>query len=513
MADVKEILVQWDAGLGVSAIAQALGYSRPTVRKYVEAAGRSGLRRGERRRSEATWERLAADTVHRVTRQREPGAVTQEVAAYHDYLETRVGEVRASVLFQRLRDEQGLRVSWGTFYRYVRAHWADRLAGAPRVTVRLDDPPPGNEAQVDFFYVGRWTDPELARARKLYAFLMTLSHSRHTFLYPVLAEDSTAWLGGHVAAFSFFGGVPRRLVPDNLTAGVLKASRYDPRLNRSYGELARYYGCLVDPARALTPTDKPRVERTVDYARESFFRGRLEEFRSVATMRDRAERWSLDVAGQRRHGTTGEQPLVAFREREESQLLALPQTPWELVRWSQAQVHPDCHVYVGRVGYSVPYQYVGKTLDVRMGARLVELYVGTTLLWTHARREQGRATVLGHYPTGAQAFLRATPQACLGKAELIGTATADTVRALLELHALHNLRQVQGILRLAERFDAARLERACARALAVGDGRYQTVRGILERGLEDVPLEEEAPALSPGGAYLRGADAFTAAVR
>jgi transposase len=512
MADVKEILVQWDAGLGVSAIAQALGYSRPTVRKYVEAAGRAGLQRGERRRSEATWERLAADTVQRVSRQREPGTVTKEVAAYHDYLATRVGEVRPSVLFQRLRDEQGLAVSWGTFYRYVRAHWPDRLE-TPRVTVRLDDPPPGAEAQVDFFYVGRWFDPELERTRKLYAFLMTLSHSRHAFLYPCLAEDSAAWLGGHVAAFSFFGGAPRRLVPDNLTAGVLKASRYDPRLNRAYGELARYYGCIVDPARVATPTDKPRVERNVSYARESFFRGRIDDFRRVGTMREGAERWSLDVAGQRVHGTTGERPLLAFREREQAQLLALPPTPWELVTWTQALVHPDCHAYLAKVGYSLPYQYVGKRLDVRVRARLVEFFSGTTLVWTHARRERGRATVLGHYPTGAQAFLRATPQACLLKALTIGPETEATVRALLELHALHNLRQVQGILRLAERFDAARLERACARARAVGDGRYQTVRGILERGLEAVPLEEEAPALHHSGAYLRGADAITEAVR
>jgi hypothetical protein len=230
-------------------------------------------------------------------------------------------------------------------------------------------------------------------------------------------------------------------------------------------------------------------------------------------MRERAERWSLDVAGQRLHGTTGERPLRAFRAREQAQLLPLPQTPWELVSWTQAQVHPDCHVYLGRVGYSVPYQYVGKRLDVRMGQRLVEIYTGTQLIWTHARRERGRATVVGHYPERAQAFLRATPQACLLKAQTIGTATETTVRALLELHALHNLRQVQGILRLAERFDAARLERACARALGVGDGRYQTVRGILERGLEDVPLEEAAPAMPPSGAYLRGADAFAEAVR
>jgi transposase len=513
MADVKEILVQWDAGQGVSAIAAALGYSRPTVRKYIEAGGRAGLQRGERRRSEATWEQLAADTVQRVSRQREPGAVAKEVAAYHDYLATRVGEVRPSVLFQRLRDEQGLAVSWGTFYRYVRAHWPDRLATATHVTVRLDDPPAGDEAQVDFFYVGRWSDPELERTRKLYAFLITLSHSRHAFLYPVLAEDSAAWLGGHVAAFSFFGGAPRRLVPDNLSAGVIKASRYDPRLNRAYGELARYYGCIVDPARAATPTDKPRVERNVSYARESFFRGRLDDFRQVGRMREAAERWSLDVAGQRVHGTTGERPLLAFREREQAQLLPLPQTPWELVSWSQALVHPDCHVYLSRVGYSVPYRYVGQRLDVREGPRVVELYSGRTLVWTHARRDHGRATVPGHYPERAQAFLRATPQACLLKAEAIGTATATTVRALLELHALHNLRQVQGILRLAERYDAVRLERACVRALGVGDGRYQTVRGILERGLEDVPLEDEAaPAQHVSGAYLHGADVFTAAV-
>jgi transposase len=512
MADVKEILVQWDAGLGVSAIARTLGYSRPTVRKYVEAGQRLGLHRDERRRNEATWERLAAETVARVRGQREPGTVAQAVAGYHDYLAARVGEVRLSVLFQRLRDEQGLAASWGTFYRYIRAHWPDRLAGTPRVTVRLDDPPPGAEAQVDFFYVGRWPDPDLARTRKLYAFLMTLAHSRHTFLYPCLAEDSAAWLGGHVAAFRFFGGAPRRLVPDNLTAGVIKASRYDPRLNRAYGELTRYYGCLVDPARVATPTDKPRVERTVSYARESFFRGRLEEFPSLPARRAGAERWALDVAGQRLHGTTGERPLGAFTEREQPRLLALPPAPWELITWTTATVHPDCHVYVARAGYSVPHAFVGRRLDVRLGERLVELYDGPELIWTHARRERGRSTIMGHYPEAAQAFLRATPQACLKQAEAVGTATATTVRRLLEVQALHNLRQVQGILRLRERFDAARLERACARALAAGDGRYQTVRGILERGLEDAPLEEPGPA-SSSGAYLRGVAAFSEAVR
>ncbi|MBI2761114.1 MAG: transposase [Chloroflexi bacterium] len=203
---MKEILAQWDAGEEISRIARALGYSRPTVRKYVRAAQRLGLAPGDRRRDEGEWDRLASDALAQIARERPPGAVTQDVARFHAYLDARVGQVHLSVLHQRLRDEHELSASWGTFYRYIRRHWPDRLARTPRATVRLDDPPPGAEAQVDFFYGGRWFDPEAGRERRIYAFLMTLSHSRHQFLYPVLGEDSTAWLDGHVAAFTFFGG-------------------------------------------------------------------------------------------------------------------------------------------------------------------------------------------------------------------------------------------------------------------------------------------------------------------
>ncbi len=274
VADIKEILVHWAAGSTISGIAATLGYSRPTVRKYVQVAERAGLTRGHHPPDDVAWEQLARAVVARVGPLRQPGTATAALAPYHDYLAERVGQVRLSVLHQRLRDEHHLAVSWATLYRYARAHWPERLHPAPRVTVPLADPPPGEEGQVDFFAVGRWEDPETGRHRKLSAFLLTLSHSRHQFLYPVLGEDATVWLEAHVAAFAFFAGAPRRLVPDNLAAGILKADRYDPRVNRAYGELVRYYGCLVDPARVRRPTDKPRVERNVDYARHSFFDGR-----------------------------------------------------------------------------------------------------------------------------------------------------------------------------------------------------------------------------------------------
>ncbi|HEV8639336.1 MAG TPA: IS21 family transposase [Chloroflexota bacterium] len=507
MADVKEILVQWDAGQGVSAIARALGYSRPTVRKYVYVAARLGLVRGERRRGEAAWEELARAVVAHVAQRRPLGAVAADVAAFEGYLAERVGAVRLTVLHQRLRDEHGLAASYPTFYRYCRARWPERMRSAPRVTVRLDDPPAGEEAQVDFFYVGRWFDPDAGRTRKLYAFLMTLSHSRHAFLYPVLAEDAASWLEGHVAAFAFFGAAPRRLVPDNLSAGIRKADRYDPRLNRAYGELTRYYGCLVDPSRIGRPTDKPRVERNVDDARESFFRGR--DFASLRAMRAEAERWSREVAGQRVHGTTGERPLVAFETRERAALLALPPRPWEAVVWTSAKVHPDCHLQAGGARYSVPYRYVGRRLEVRLGRDTAEVYDGAALVASHVRRYQGRATKEEHYPAAALAFLRATPQACRARARGVGAATGALVTALLTEHALHHLREVQALLRLADRHGGARLERACRRALEAGDGRYRTVRGLLEREMEDAPAEESA-APSTAGAFLRGPEALLA---
>src|SRR5690348_5742833 len=170
VADIKEVLVAWDAGESVSAIARMFGYTRPTVRKYVHAAEQVGLRRGGGRHAEAEWERLTRAAMDRVARRRARGPAATEVAAHRDYLDKNVGVAPLSVLHQRLRDEQGLRASWRTFHRYVRAQWPERLRGTPAVTIRLDDPPPGEEAQVDFFYVGLWLDPDLGRRRKLYAF-------------------------------------------------------------------------------------------------------------------------------------------------------------------------------------------------------------------------------------------------------------------------------------------------------------------------------------------------------
>ena len=144
----------------------------------------------------------------------------------------------------------------------------------------MTTPPAGEEAQIDYGYLGSWVDPVGGRLRRMWAFVMVLACSRHVFVRPVLTMDQAAWTQAHVEAFAFFGGVPARLVPDNLRTGVERPDLYDPKINRSYAELAAHYDTLIDPARVRKPKDKGRVERPMPYVRDSFWRGR--EFTSIA---------------------------------------------------------------------------------------------------------------------------------------------------------------------------------------------------------------------------------------
>ena len=182
------------------------------------------------------------------------------IAVHRDYIteQLQAGVTQATV-WQRLRDEQGLAVSIASFRRYVAANLPEEVR---RSQVRVLDPypaVPGEVAQIDYGKLGRWVDPVTGKLRTIWAFVMVLCCSRHMFVRPVAKMDQQAWTECHVAAFEFFQGVPARLTPDNLRTGVDRPDLYDPKINRSYAELAAYYGCLVDPARSRKPRDKPRA--------------------------------------------------------------------------------------------------------------------------------------------------------------------------------------------------------------------------------------------------------------
>jgi len=276
-----------------------------------------------------------------------------------------------------------------------------------------------------------------------------------------------------------------RIVPDKLKTGVITPDLYDPLINRAFAELATHYRTLIDPARALKPRDKGRVERPVPYARDSFFAGRAEEFTSMEHMQAEAMRWNRDVANVRRcRPLDGVKPIDLFMAEEANTLQALPRTAFELATWTTVKVHPDIHVKVGKTLYSIPWRYIGKSLDAKETSRTVAFFLDGMLVKTHVRMEKGKQTDYSDYPPEKIAFLQRNPVWCRRRAAEIGSSAAELVELLMEVNALYRLRSAQGIVRLADKYGEERTNAACRRALQVGDPSYKTVKGILIAGTE-----------------------------
>ena len=217
-----------------------------------------------------------------------------------------------------------------------------------------------------------------------------------------------------------------------------------------------------------------------------------------------ALRWCRQVANQRPHrGIDRVAPQVLFEAEERALLLPLPRSPFELARWSRPKVPPDIHVKVGKALYSVPWIHIGKVVDARESARTVEIYLEGTLVATHVRVERGKQTNYDHYPPEKIAFMMRTPAWCRRRAAELGESVAEVVAAIMEVNALYRLRQAQGVVGLADKYDAARLDAACKKALLAGDPSYKTVKGILVAGVElDEEDEAQVPPVAP--AHLHG---------
>jgi transposase len=505
--DVAEILVHWHAGRSLNEMSQSLGVDRKTLRKYVAPAVAAGIEPGGPAKSEGEWHELVREWFPELADTRLRQVTWPAIAEHHDYIvEQLKARVRMSTIHQRLTDERGLAASVASFRRYVAANVPEE---ARRQQVTVWNPRPaeaGEQAQIDYGMLGRWADPATGRLRTVWAFVMVLAYSRHLFVRPVLKMDQRAWTECHVEAFAFFGGVPARLVPDNLKTGVDKPDLYDPKLNRSYAELAAHYGCLVDPARALKPRDKARVERPMPYVRDSFWRGR--EFASLDRMQAEALRWSAEVAGRRPcRPLEGAAPAAVFEAAEKDALRPLPAGPFVLATWATAKIGPDIHAQVDKVLYSVPWRHIGKTADVRITATMVQFFIGGQLVKSHPRKARGKQTDFGDYPPEKIAFHMRTPQWCRKQAAAIGPSCEFLIGELLADNALYRLRAAQGVIGLADKHDPSRLEAACAKAIAAGDPSYRTVRGILAAGAE----RDQLPAASGDGgasAFLRGPASF-----
>lgn len=393
--------------------------------------------------------------------------------------------VQGVAIHAALCRQHGYSGSYSAVHRLIRSIKASR---PPEASVRLHHEP-AECAQVDFGSGPVLSDPD-GEFRRTWAFVMTLAFSRHQYVEFVWDQSVATWLGCHRRAFEWFGAVPARIVIDNAKCAITRACRTDPLVQRAYAECAEGYGFRIDACPPGEPQLKGIVEAGVKYVKGNFVP--LREFRDLADLNRQARDWVMLEAGVRIHGTTRRAPLELFA-LERPLLRALPAIAPDLASWHQVTVHRDCHVKFGHALYSAPFALVGKRLWLRATDASVSLYEDFRHLATHPRalRTGERVTVRDHLPPDAARFLAHDRGWCLEQARRIGAACATLVEHLLTDRILERLRAAQGVLRLAEQYGAARLERACRRAVDHGSPHYRTVKTILAGG-HDLRPEPDA---------------------
>ena len=386
--EVREVLRLWIDGRGYRAIAALVPPDRKTVTRVIETAVGLGLDRagGEGQLDdEFVGEVMAAIRRVRPDRHGESWALLE--ARHGDiagWVERKDVPVRKMV---ELLARSGTVVAERTVNRYV----AVKFPTPVRSTVRVADGEPGSELQVDFGELGTMFDEEAGKRRKVWALVFTAAYSRHTYVWLSFRQDLDTVICGFEAAWVFFGGVFKVVIPDNMATIVTRADATAPTLNQAFVEYAQARGFVVDPARIRSPQDKPRVERTVAFVQGSFWAG--EDFGCLAEAQVAAELWCLTRAGLRDHGTTHLRPLEVFESDEAPVLLPAPTEPYDLPAYTRAKVHRDHHIQVAKALYSVPGDLIGCYVDVRADQRLVKVYHRGQLVKCHGRtRIGGRVT-------------------------------------------------------------------------------------------------------------------------
>ena len=501
MNHLRELIYRLRAGESQRRIAKDLSMSRTTVSKYRTWAKSQGyLDTASPLPDDATLAAAWGEPTR-------PTRAESSVEPYREIVQAWVEKgVEMTAIWQHLQDDYQYPGSYSAVRRFVNK----MRSASPEVFVRVHTAP-GEEAQVDFGSVGKLYDPSSGRARNAYVFVATLSYSRHQYAELVFDQKTATWIGLHRRAFESWGGVPKRVVPDNLKAAVVKVLVHDAVIGEAYRRMAQHYGFVISPTRPRTPRHKGKVENGVRYVKRNFIAGR--EFLDIHTANEHLRTWVKERAGTRDHGTTHQAPLHLFNEHEQTALLALPEEPFMLREVKLVSVHSDCHVTIDRSYYSVPYRYVGTKLDAYISERIVEIYHGIELVATHERSlEPGKwHTRMEHYPKYKAIYLQRTPAYCRKVAARLGTATSQVVETLLADRPQYRLRSVQGILRLEETVGAERLEAACARALYFGDPSYRRIKAILNAALDRDPLPEETLAVSEQKhRFARSGDEFFA---
>ena len=414
---------------------------------------------------------------------------SSKVANWHEEIITLTASNLSLVRIYEKLKLQGFDQSYNALTHYIRLHKIKQDTCIRFITN------PGEEAQVDFGYVGLQYN-SFGQKKKAYIFNMRLSYSRYDYYEIVFDQKVETWIRCHTNAFTFFGRAPKVIKLDNLKAGVLNANIYEPLFQKEYKELSDHYGCLLSPCRPCKPQEKGKVESGIKYVKNNFFAGR--KFRANADMNQELAYWLLK-ANDRIHGTTKARPRELYEKHEKMAMLVLPTSNYNKLQWLRRKVAKDCHVTIDNNYYSVPFKYVGEEVDISLSSTLVQIYSINNLVATHTRsKAKGDfITSTSHYNQYKQYCpgLAEYDKKCENDLRSLGCYCAEMLKELQE-HQKDWQRAVRGILSLRKIYNAEDINLACQRAVYFGIYTYSIVKKILASNSYHLPLNE-----IDGGSY------------
>jgi transposase len=345
------------------------------------------------------------------------------------------------------------------------------------------------------------TDPKTGEIREVQIFVATLGASSYTYAEATLTQSVPDWIGAHVRAFTFFGGVPELLVCDNLRSGITHACFYEPGVQRTYQEMAAHYGCCVLPTRVRKPRDKAKVESGVQSVEQRLLAPlRNHTFLSLCALNE-ALVAPLLALNTRPMQVTKQSRADLFAQLERGALRPLPSTPYQVGIWSLARVHLDYHIANDDRFYSVPYTLLKQEVEVREAGNVVEIFHKGVRVASHARvlHKYARSTHPEHMPPAHKEVSRWSTLHLLERASRCGPQTLLVAEAILSRppHPELGYRSALGLLRLCEKYGATQMERVCQHALCVGATSYRGVKALLEQAVTTATAIPTAPPLPP----------------
>lgn len=492
MRRIREVLrLRDEFGASQRQIADACRLPRSTVRDYLDRLRASGLRYAdvlgwtdvelEERLfpPPVTSARPVPDWRH-ISRELSRRGVTLRLL-WEEYLEVHPGGYRYTQFVQHFRAWQG-------------AHAEPRLRREHR---------PGAAIEVD--YAGMTLSVGLgAEARQAQVFVACLPYSGYVYAEATWTQQAEEWLASHVRLFEHLGGVPGKLVPDNLKVGVSHASFYDPAINPAYHDLARHYRTAVLPARVRRPRDKPSAENGVQQVERRVLAPLRDTLFATldaanAALRDKLAALNAAPLSRRPQDTRA----GLFATEEKPTLRPLPPERFVPGTWARHKVPPDYHLALDGDVYSVPHTLIGKTVDVHSTACVISVFLRGKRMACHVRRQDGATVTLdAHRPANHRAVTRFTPDAIQADLAAIGPAAALLFARILAGadHPEQAVRAGIGLIRLAATHGTDRLEQACQAALEANVGSYRYV----QRWLAAPPATAADTAGAGEHANLRG---------